>query len=125
MVGIHILSKKLPQSQKLALAEVLHNSSVLIFKIWVKDSSYSCKDVLKSRGYRWGPHPGLKFQAWSIELTENKVESEVNYLKFELLGDNLNLFVEVIDAYNRFSSKNTLSNEDLYQEKIEWVKNLY
>jgi len=125
LVGIHILAQDLPISKELVLKRILTNSEALKFKLWATNSPYDRKDLLKARGYRWNMNQSDKHRAWSIELKEDKVAEEINYLRSEIYGCPINIPVEVFDAYNRFSSRSEqLQNSTKYQGKLEWVKML-
>jgi hypothetical protein len=66
-----------------------------------------------------------KQRAWSIELKEDQIEEEINYLRSEIYGTSINIPIEVFDAYSRFSNHyENLQNGTKYQDKIEMVKML-
>jgi hypothetical protein len=90
------------------------------------NSPYESKDLLKARGYRWSMNQNDKHRAWSIELTEDKVAEEINYLRSNVYGrSSINIPVEIFDAYSRFSSNSReLQNAAKYQDKLEWAKML-
>jgi DNA polymerase-3 subunit epsilon len=126
LAGIHILAQNLPNSQELVLKRLLYNALAIRFKIYATDSPYDSKDLLKARGYRWSMNQNDKYRAWSIELTEDKVAEEINYLRSNIYGrSTINIPVEIFDAYSRFSSKGVqLQNAAKYQDKLEWAKML-
>ena len=75
------------------------------------------------RGYRWSMNQNDKQRAWSIELKEDQIEEEINYLRSEIYGSSINIPIEVFDAYCRFSNHyGNLENGAKYQDKIEMVK---
>jgi hypothetical protein len=77
------------------------------------------------RGYRWSMNQNDKQRAWSIELKEDQIEEEINYLRSEIYGSSINIPIEVFDAYSRFSNHyGNLENGAKYQDKIEMVKML-
>ena len=125
LAGIHILAQELLISKGLVLKQLLANSSALRFKLWATNSPYDSKDLLKARGYRWGMNQSDKNRAWSIELTEDKVTEEINYLRSEIYYGSMNIPIEIFDAYSRFSSNGgRLQNATKYQDKLEWAKML-
>ena len=126
LAGIHILAQKLLISKELVLKQLLTNSQALRFKLWVTNSPYDSKDLLKARGYRWSMNQNDKHRAWSIELTEDKVAEEINYLRSNIYGgSSINIPVEIFDAYSRFSDNGKQLDDPLkYQEKLEWFHNL-
>ena len=126
LAGIHILAQDLLISKELVLKQLLTNSGALRFKLWATNSPYDSKDLLKARGYRWSMNQNDKHRAWSIELKEDKLVEEINYLRSEIYKGSINIPVEVFDAYSRFSSNNgQLQNATKYQDKLEWAKMLY
>lgn len=122
LVGIHVLSNNLENSNQLALHQLLNNSMQPRYKLWAKQAPYDCKDQLRERGYRWGVHPEQNFKAWSIELTEGQVEEEICYLKDNIYHSKINIPIDILDAESRFSIKNSsASHHDKYQDKIRWL----
>jgi len=107
LAGIHILAQELPNSQQAVLKQLLTNALAIRFKLYATNSLYESKDLLKARGYRWS-NPNIdKHKAWFIELTEDKVEEEINYLRSNVYGNSaINIPVEIFDAYGRFSNNN-------------------
>ena len=105
LAGIHILAQELPNSQQPVLKQLLTNALAIRFKLYATNSPYESKDLLKARGYRWSMNQNDKHRAWSIELTEDKVAEEINYLRSNVYGrSSINIPVEIFDAYSRFSN---------------------
>ena len=126
LAGIHILAQNLLISKELVLKQLLTNAVALRFKLWATNSPYDSKDLLKARGYRWSMNQNDKHRAWSIEVIEDKVAEEINYLRSEIYDGSINIPIEVFDAYSRFSSNGVqLQNTAKYQDKLEWVKMLF
>jgi len=121
LAGIHILAQDLLISKQLVLKQLLTNSQALRFKLWATNSPYDSKDLLRARGYRWSNNQTDKHRTWSIELTEDKVAEEINYLRSNIYnGSSINIPVEIFDAYSRFSNNNNQSqNTTKYQDKLE------
>ena len=67
-----------------------------------------------------------KYKAWFVELTEDKVAEEINYLRSNVYGSSaINIPVEIFDAYGRFSNNDKLLNSTTkYQDKLKWFQNL-
>ena len=126
LAGIHILAQNLPNSQELVLKRLLSNALAIRFKIYATDSPYDSKDLLKARGYRWSMNQNDKYKAWSIEVTEDKVAEEINYLRSNIYStSSISLPVEIFDAYSRFSSTNNKSgNHVKYRDKLTWFQKL-
>lgn len=126
LVGIHILSQRLYNSKQLVFKQLLDNAMQPRFKLWAQNAAYAHKDLLRARKYRWDTHPVHGFKAWSIELTENQVEAEINYLKAEIYNyQMINIPVDIFDAYSRFSIiKYKQQNDSNYADKLNWINQL-
>jgi DNA polymerase-3 subunit epsilon len=126
LAGVHLLAQKLPKSQVPVLKELLTQSAAIRFKLYAVDSPYDSKELLKARGYRWSMNQNDKYRAWSIELLEDKVAEEINYLRSNIYNtSSINIPVQILDAYNRFSSTNNKSSNYVkYRDKLEWFQKL-
>lgn len=123
LAGIHILAQKLPISEEQVLKQLLNSALAVRFRLWATNSPYESKDLLRGRGYRWNMNQNDKQKAWYIEVTEDKVEEEINYLRSEIYRGPINIPIEVFDAYSRFSNHyRNLENGAKYQDKIEMVR---
>jgi len=132
LAGIHILAQELLISKELVLKQLLINSGRLIFKLWAAKAPYEYKDLLRERGYRWSNQPSelnqhvSNYKAWSIELTEDKIEEEISYLRSEIYGNfnHINIPVEIYDAYSRFSTnKEKLQQGNNSNNRLEEILN--
>lgn len=125
LVGIHILNQELYNSKQLVFKQLLDNAMQPRFKLWAQNAAYAHKDLLKTRKYRWETHPVHGFKAWSIELLESQVEAEINYLKSEIYSSQINIPVDIFDAYSRFSIINQKQqNNSNYADKLDWINQL-
>ena len=66
---------------------------------------------------------GSKHRAWAVEITEDNVETEIEYLRSEIYNGLLNIDLDLIDAYSRFTDK-YVTDDIKYQDKIDWVDKL-
>jgi DNA polymerase-3 subunit epsilon len=124
LAGIHILAQELPNSQQPVLKQLLTNALAIRFKLYATNSPYESKDLLKARGYRWSMNQNDKHRAWSIELTEDKVAEEINYLRSNVYGrSSINIPVEIFDAYSRFSN-NGKHDPLKYRDKLDRFQGL-
>jgi len=63
------------------------------------------KDILNARGYRWNPD-GTPFpKAWFIDVTDDRREAELSFLRKELYQREINPLTRKIDAFSRFSDR--------------------
>ena len=73
----------------------------------------------------WENHQTNDYKAWSIEVIEENVAEEINYLRSTIYCSSINIPIEVFDAYSRFSyNPQYLKNDIKYQDKISWAKRL-
>jgi len=125
LAGIHVLSKPLPKSQRLALTELLVNSQKTMFRICASGAPYAHKDTLKQRGYKWTQFGSNKTQAWCILVDKAQVEAELAYLRSDIYEkQNIKLPIEIIDMHNRFSVATVVSNAEKHKNELEWIQNL-
>jgi len=125
LVGIHLLAQQLYNSKKFALKQLLDNALQPRFQLWAKGAPYEHKDILKSRKYRWNTHPVDNFKSWTIQLPQNQVEDEINFLKNEIYNHTMNIPFDIFDAYSRFSSKYIPSAvSDTHRHLEKWVQEL-
>jgi len=125
LAGIHVLAQNLLNSKQLVLKRLLDNTLQLEFRLWAKDAPYDCKDLLKARGYRWGSHPIHNLKAWYVEIPENSVEEEINYLRSSIYGRTIDIPIDILDAFSKYSINNQLvGKQDKYRDKLTWVQRL-
>jgi len=82
--GIHLLSQKLPVSNQPALKQLLVSARRTDYRIWAVSAPFDMKDVLKKRGYRWSSGEDGSQKAWYIDIPEEALDSELEYLQAEI-----------------------------------------
>ena len=82
--GIEILSKTLPKSGTPVLKRLLETAMTTNYRLWAVKSPFDKKDMLKQRGYRWSPGEGDTPKSWYIDLPENLLHDELEFLHNEL-----------------------------------------
>ncbi len=103
--AIELLTRELPLSGKLAMAAMLERARKPSWRIWAENSPYDCKDQLKHRGYRWNGDSNGRPRAWFIDVEDEQHADEINFLRKEIYLRDVELFVQKITAYNRFSDR--------------------
>lgn len=103
--AIELLAQKLPVSGKLAMAAMLEKARKPSWRIWAENSPYDLKDQLKRRGYRWNGDNDGRPKAWYIDVEDEQRSDEINFLRKEIYLREVELFVQKITAYNRFSNR--------------------
>ena len=121
LAGVHVLSHKLPKSEKYVLHSLLENSSQNFIKLYAVKAHYDYKDILKSRGYKWVYCKDANTQAWAIEIPENLVAYELEYLRSKIYNSKVSLPFEIIDGYSRFSISELEQNYTRHRDIIERV----
>lgn len=125
LAGLHLLTQNLPISKQPVLKQLLTNCYKTRFKIWAKNAPYETKDLLKGRHYRWLDNKENNYKAWCIEIYEDKIEEEINYLRSNIYPTPINIPIEILDPYNRFSPNyQQQRNIAKYQDKLNWIKML-
>ena len=102
--SLHLLSMTLPKSGDLVLKSLLNNARLKSYRIWALGSPFDSKDLLKNRGYRW-PGDNGKHRSWYIDVDEESKEQELKYLKEEIFKMDIDLPIDSITAFNRFSER--------------------
>lgn len=103
--ALELLSRPLPKSRRLALAQLLEQARAVTWRIWAENSPFDQKDSLKARGYRWNGEGTGTLRAWYVDVADGLREVELEYLKREIYRRDINLTTRRIDAYNRFSER--------------------
>lgn len=105
LVGLHILTQLLPVSQELALKTLLQNTYGKSYILWATNAPYDSKDILKSRGYRWSDGNNGKHKAWYIEVNELTKAPELEFLMQNIYKRKLDIPVDEINPFNRFTAR--------------------
>ena len=103
--SLHLLSMTLPNSGELVLNVLLKNAREKSFRIWALNSPFEVKDLLKNRGYRWWAGGSGKGRSWYIDVDEKNKDQELEYLREEIYGRSIELPIDSITAFNRFSER--------------------
>ncbi|NNF51956.1 MAG: 3'-5' exonuclease [Gammaproteobacteria bacterium] len=104
--GVHLLSKTLPTSGRLVLAELLDRARRKTIRIWALGSPFDSKDKLRERKYRWNGGEDGRPKSWYRDIDESEFDKELEYLKSEIFSGHLpDLPTDTINAFNRYSSR--------------------
>ena len=104
LVGIHLLTQSLPISKELAFKTLLNQVQKKSYVIWAINSPFHTKDLLKARGYRWNDGNNGRPKSWYIEINELVKDKEKNFLHQEIYQKKIDLIIDEINAFNRFST---------------------
>jgi DNA polymerase-3 subunit epsilon len=104
--GIELLSRTLPLSNDPVLKRLLDNTQRVDVRLWAEGSPFDKKDMLKARGYRWSPGDVKNPKAWYIDIQQEELEAEKEFLKNEIYGGRMrNLPQLTITAQERYSNR--------------------
>ena len=76
-------------------------------RVWAVGSGFDKKDVLKNRGYQWFPGGEGRDKSWHKEISQENLESELEYLGKEIYGRDIKgiLPIDPVTAFDRFSGR--------------------
>ncbi len=110
---LHLLSKKLPESGKLAMSELLNHARIQSRRYFAVGASFDKKDNLKERGYRWladytytDQYGKNKKGVWSKAVQQEETTDEETWLTKNIYqGKTAQFTYNDITANNRYSTK--------------------
>lgn len=105
LAGLEVLAAPLPVSRVPAFAKLLEAARRDTCRVWAEGSPFEAKDWLKSRGYRWSDGTGGQPKSWFRDVDETELEGELNLLRREVYGREVDLPVVRMSAYDRFSAR--------------------
>jgi len=108
---LHLLTKALPETGKLAMAELLKHARTKSRRFFAIGAPFDKKNELKARGYRWmaefsytGSFGKAKKGAWSISVDEDNIENEQIWLNDIIYtGKKATFSYNDVTANNRYS----------------------
>lgn len=105
LAGIEILSRALPVSGELAMAQLLSKARKVTQRIWAVGAPFELKDILKARGYRWNGGSDGRHKAWYFDVALEDYDEERRFLESEIYHRKIKLPVTKITAKDRFSTR--------------------
>ncbi len=100
---LEILAVELPTTRTSALSALLEQARKRTIRIWAEGSPFELKDLLKRRGYRWSDGSDGKLRSWYIDVEEADLEKEVAFLRSQIFLQDVDLPLQTLNAFNRFS----------------------
>lgn len=101
--GIALLAQTVPRSAHRVLEMVLTMARKPCWRIFAVEAPYEAREFLRRRGYRWNANPEFGPRSWWIDLEMKRVEPELLFLEDEIFQRPLNLPMQEITAYDRYS----------------------
>jgi DNA polymerase-3 subunit epsilon len=105
LAAIELLATTLPNSRRLAMAQLLDEARRPDWRIWAENSPFEFKDELKARGYRWNADGGANPKAWYIDVEDFQREAELAYLRKQIYQSDVDITLRMMTAYERFSER--------------------
>jgi DNA polymerase III subunit epsilon len=100
---LEILAHTIPSTDRTALSLLLENARRKTIRIWAEQAPFELKDELKKRGYRWSSGNEGRPKAWYVDIDETRRDDEIAYLREFIYLQDVDLFVQTLSAFDRFS----------------------
>jgi len=81
---LEVLAREGEGIAEAAFAELYQASQRSRVRIFAENSPFDMKDLLKARGYRWSDGSDGRPKSWWVELAEEVMDDELNYLRSEI-----------------------------------------
>ena len=105
LAGVHILAQLFPDSGESVLKALLDHARQNEYRIWALGSPYDSKDILKARKYRWNDGENHLPKSWYLDVSSDQRQSEIDYLHREIFGQEVELRIDLITAFDRYSNR--------------------
>lgn len=105
LAGVHVLAQKFPESEDSILKSMLDKARQNEYRIWALGSPFDSKDILKSRKYRWNAGDNDQPKSWYIDVSGDVLQSEINFLHQQIYGREVELRIDLISAYDRYTDR--------------------
>lgn len=103
LATLEILARPLPVSGVPALAKLLEAARQPTCRVWAEGAPFDLKDSLKARGYRWSDGSDGRPRSWYIDVAEDRLRVELDYLRKDIYQRDVEPPVMRIGAHDRFS----------------------
>lgn len=101
LAGIELLARPLRPGEAPAMFQLLDTGRKPGWRIWAEGSPFQAKDTLKARGYRWNADR----KCWWFDVEGDDPAPEIEYLRTAIYRRGVELPVQKITAFNRFSGR--------------------
>jgi DNA polymerase III subunit epsilon len=99
---LEILACRLPATSTTALAALLERARRKTYRIWAENTPFVFKETLKRRRFRWSDG---RPRSWHIDVEEDKLDAELNFLRKEVYKRDVDLDCHEITTLDRFSNR--------------------
>lgn len=101
--ALFLLTLPLPRSGRVALEMLLANARRPLWLVRAENTAFEQRASLKARGYRWDDGGGQQVKAWWI--MSDDPQSELDWLRADIYGDERNVPVVKVPGTKRYSSR--------------------
>jgi DNA polymerase-3 subunit epsilon len=102
---VAILRRTLPHAQSSGLSALLAEARKDGHRVWAESSPYELKNTLKKRGYRWSDGSDGTPKAWYVDVAEDSLVQELNFLRDEIYQRDVEIPTRPVTAWERFSAR--------------------
>jgi DNA polymerase III subunit epsilon len=105
LAALQILRLPLPKSGRSPISYLLQASRAITCRVKAPNTPYERKELLKARSYRWSDGSDGSQKAWWIEVSQDKLEDEIAFLRSHIYMRPIDIPVRHITALERFSAR--------------------
>ena len=102
---LHLLNLDLPRSGRPIFNTLLETARRPNIRIWAVEAPFDAKDALKARGYAWNPGDDGRPRAWFVDIAEEALKGEREFLCEKVYAGDPRFQESRIDYNNRFSDR--------------------
>jgi DNA polymerase-3 subunit epsilon len=99
------LMRPLGQSKVPALGDLIETAQKLTVRLWALGAPSGKNGLLKARNYSWNSGANGLPPAWFIDVSENRQEAEIAFLRASIFGPAWIPRRSLFSAYDRFSDR--------------------
>jgi DNA polymerase III subunit epsilon len=99
---LEVLGQVRPGTVTTPFTELYQESQQSRVRIYAENSPFDMKDHLKARGYRWSDGSDGRPKSWWIELPEETLEEEMQFLRTDIYRWDADPPVKYLTAFDRF-----------------------
>lgn len=103
--GLELLARRLPRSGRTGLGLLLQSARSPLRRVRAAGAPFEMKEALKARGYRWDPGGSGRTRAWFVDVAEEALDVERDFLRREIYRRDVEIEARLIDARDRYSDR--------------------
>jgi DNA polymerase III subunit epsilon len=102
---LEVLARELPVAATTALGVLLDRARRKTVRVWAENAPFHLKELLKRRRYRWSDGSDGRPRSWYIDVEQDKLDGELNFLRSEVYQRDVDIDCCEITALDRFSNR--------------------